>query len=247
MWEDTSGAAERRPAGRTLLVVLGWVLCLAGLAIGCKAIYDLTQIGTCASGGPYVSARPCPEGTGLKIMSVFGAAVLGLLGLACHAIGSRGQRTASRIGFGLIMWSLLFLSIAGTVAYAAFGPDAQPDNEGARIAAIVMLVTFVPMALIPLLGIGALGFASRRGRDEGDGDAIPLDPRAVALAPRPSARPAATTPVVPLVTTVQPPAAPGAGESSDPVDQLERLAHLKATGAIDAAEYERLKDRIIGA
>lgn len=242
MFGDTSGAAERRPAGRTLLVVLGWVLCLAALAVGCKAIYDLTQIGTCASGGPYVSARPCPDGTGLKIMSVFGAAALGLLGLLCHAIGSRGQRTASRIGFGLIMWSLLFLSIAGTVAYAAFGPDAQPDNEGARIAAIVMLVTFVPMALIPLLGAGALGFASRRGRDESDDDAIPLDPRAVALAPRPSSGPAAPTPVVPLVTTVIPPG----DASSDPVDQLERLAHLKATGAIDAVEYERLKDRIIG-
>ena len=29
--------------------------------------------------------------------------------------------------------------------------------------------------------------------------------------------------------------------------QLERLAQLKQSGAIDAAEYERLKDRIIGA
>ncbi len=238
MWQDTSGAAERRPVGRTLLVVLGWVLCLGGLAIGCWAIYDLTQTGTCASGGPYVSARPCPEGTGLKIMSVFGATFLGLAGLACHAIGSRGQRASSRIGFGLIMWSLLFLAIAGTVAYAAFGPDAQPDNDGARIAAIVLLVTFVPMALIPLLGIGALGWASRRDRDEAAEDAIPLDPRAVALAPVSSTRAAAPAP--------PPPPVPADGdEAADPVDQLERLVRLKESGAIDAAEFARLKARII--
>lgn len=237
MWQDTSGAAERPAAGRTLLVALGWVLCLGGLAIACRSIYDLTQIGTCASGGPYVSARPCPEGTGLKIMSVFGAAALGLAGLACHAIGSRGRRASSRIGFGLIMWSLLFLSLAGTVAYAAFGPDAQPDNAGARIAAIVLLVTFVPMALIPLLGIGAWGWARRRERDQADPGAVPLDARAVALAREARPAPAAPPPA--------PPAAAPAG--GDPVDQLERLAHLKATGAIDAAEYERLKDRIIGA
>ena len=239
MWQDTSGAAERRPVGRTLLVVLGWVLCLGGLAIGCWAIYDLTQIGTCASGGPYVSARPCPDGTGLKIMSVFGATFLGLAGLACHAIGSRGQRTSSRIGFGLIMWSLLFLAIAGTVAYAAFGPDAQPDNDGARIAAIVLLVTFVPMALIPLLGIGALGMGEsprpRRGRRRRD-----------------PARPARRGAGAGVIVTARgdappsPPPVPADGdEAADPVDQLERLVRLKESGAIDAAEFARLKARII--
>ena len=184
MWQDPGGDAERRPAGRTLLVVLGWVLCLGGLALACRSIYDLTQVGTCASGGPYVSARPCPAGTGLKILSIFGAALLGLAGLACYAAGSRGRRATSRIGFGLLMWSLTFLGIAGAVALAAFGPDAQPDNDGARIAAIVLLVTFVPMALIPLLGAGVLGRAGRREREERDDRAVPLDPRAVALARR---------------------------------------------------------------
>ena len=221
-------------------MILGWVLCLGGLAIACWAIYDLTQTGTCASGGPYVSARPCPEGTGLKIMSIFGATFLGLAGLACHAIGSRGQRTSSRIGFGLIMWSLLFLAIAGTVAYAAFGPDAQPDNDGARrIAAIVLLVTFVPMALIPLLGIGALGWASRRDRDEGGRRRDPLDPRAVALAP--AASPWAAAPLPPPARLFR---ADG-DEAADPVDQLERLVRLKESGAIDAAEFARPKARII--
>lgn len=236
MWQDDSGAAERRPVGRTLLVVLGWVLCLAALVIACTSLYDLTRTGTCASGGPYVSARPCPDGTGLKIMSIFGAAFLGMTGLACHAIGSRGRRVSSRIGFGLIMWSLLFLSLAGTVAYAAFGPDAEPGNEGAKIAAGVLLVTFVPMALIPLLGIGVWGWASRRERERDAADAVPLDPRAVALAQQAASRP------VPAPAATPPPAT----DTGDPVAQLERLARLKEAGAIDDAEYERLKDRIIG-
>lgn len=238
MVPGADGEAERRTAGRTALVALGWVLCLGGLALACTSIYDLTQTGTCASGGPYVSARPCPEGTGLKIMSLFGAAFLGMAGLACYAAGSRGRRTTSRIGFGLLMWSLTFLGIAGAVALAAFGPDAQPGNDGARIAAVVLLVTFVPMALIPLLGAGVLGRAARRDREERDATAVPLDPRAVALAASATSRPAPAAPA-------PPPAPPPAG--GDPVDRLERLAHLRETGAIDAAEYERLKRRIIDA
>jgi len=246
MWQQPSGEAERRPASRTLLVLLGWVLCLAGLALGCWSIYELTKIGTCASGGPYVSARPCPEGTGTKIMLVFGGVLLGLVGLACLAAGSRGRTVRSRVGYGLILWSLLFLGIAGTVAYAAFGPDAEPDNDGARIAAIVLLVTFVPMALVPLFGALVLGRASRGEREERDADAVPLSAAAVARAgtrPPPAAPSATFAPSVP----VAPASVGAAGPESDPVAQLERLAQLKQSGAIDAAEYERLKDRIIGA
>ncbi len=244
MWQQPSGDAERRPASRTLLVLLGWLLCLGGLALVCWSVYELTKIGTCASGGPYVSARPCPEGTGTKIMLVFGGVLLGLVGLACLAIGSRGRTARSRVGYGLILWSLLFLGIAGTVAFAAFGPDAEPDDDGARIAAIVLLVTFVPMALVPLIGALALGRSGRRER-EPDPDAVPLSAAAVARARAPAPQRAPVPPVAAVA-----PLAPAAGAPAtavDPVAQLERLARLKETGAIDAAEYERLKDQIIGA
>lgn len=241
MWQQPSGDAERRPASRALLVLLGWLLCLGGLALACWSIYELTRIGTCASGGPYVSARPCPEGTGLKIMLIFGGVFLGLAGLACLAIGSRGRSAGSRVGYGLALWSLTFLAIAGTVAYAAFGPDAEPDNDGARIAAIVLLVTFVPMALVPLFGALVLGRSSRREREERDAGAVPLSAAAMARARAPAPPRPPTGPVVPM------PAAPPGAEAVDPVGQLERLARLKESGAIDAVEYERLKDRIVGA
>ncbi len=47
-----------------LRTVFGLGLLLAGATV-CLAydVYQLLQIGTCATGGPYVSARECPDGT----------------------------------------------------------------------------------------------------------------------------------------------------------------------------------------
>src|SRR3954470_17607380 len=53
---------------------LGVGLMLAGLVGFGLGLYHLVKTGTCASGGPYVSARPCPSDTGLWI----GALLLGL-------------------------------------------------------------------------------------------------------------------------------------------------------------------------
>jgi len=43
--------------------VLGLALFLASLTAFEYALWSLIETGTCASGGPYVTARPCPEGT----------------------------------------------------------------------------------------------------------------------------------------------------------------------------------------
>ena len=42
----------------------GLALMLGGAALLVLGTYQLIDTGTCASGGPYVSARPCPENTG---------------------------------------------------------------------------------------------------------------------------------------------------------------------------------------
>jgi hypothetical protein len=95
-----------------------------------------------------VSARPCPPGTGGHILSLMGGIFGGLIGIGVYAArGSRGQ--GSTIGLGLIMWSLLFITLAASTALAAFGP-ANNDAAGARTAAIVLGVIFVPMGLAPL-------------------------------------------------------------------------------------------------
>jgi hypothetical protein len=60
--------------------VAGGGLMLIGLGVTAFAVYKLTQTGTCASGGPYVSARPCPDDTVLYGISIFPAVIAFLLG-----------------------------------------------------------------------------------------------------------------------------------------------------------------------
>jgi hypothetical protein len=64
--------ATRTFAG--LAMMIGGV---GGLAFG---IYKLASIGTCASGGPYLSARPCPSNTGLFVVLITGGVFVFLIG-----------------------------------------------------------------------------------------------------------------------------------------------------------------------
>ena len=144
-----------------------WVFALLGLAI-CGAsvvaldwgLYHLMRTGTCASGGPYVSARPCPPGTGLHILAVIGAVFAGLIGIAVFAARGRSDtRKESPISLPLIMWSLLFCTIALSGLYAVLGPAAQDDAP--KGTAIFLAAIFIPMGLAPL-PLSALG----RGKQE---------------------------------------------------------------------------------
>ena len=137
---------------RTLTVV-GLALCAAGLVAVNWAIYELVQVGTCASGGPYVSARQCPDGTGLKVLAIFAGICVGLIGTALS-------------GRGTLMWSLLFLSLAGSALAA-----------GPNLGVVIMAAVFIPMGIAPLV----FAFLTR---DKGD-DSVPTPLGADVLAPAP--------------------------------------------------------------
>jgi hypothetical protein len=140
--------------------VIALVLCAVAIVGVDWGIYHLVRTGSCGSNGTYVSTRPCPPGTGGHILALIGGIFGGLIGVAIWATrGKRGRPSA--IGLGLIMWSLLFITLAASVAFAAFGP-ANNDNSGARTAAIVLAVIFVPMGLAPLPL--ALGGGRKRSR-----------------------------------------------------------------------------------
>jgi hypothetical protein len=79
--------------GYWVRVVLGVALIVGGVAVFGYSTYQLVDIGTCASGGPYVSARECPEGTGTLIVSMFPATLLTLVGVGLFA--SRGGRATA--------------------------------------------------------------------------------------------------------------------------------------------------------
>jgi hypothetical protein len=147
-----------------------WALALGGLLLvgaalvaGDWAIYHLARTGTCASGGPYVSARPCPAGTGTHIVALLGGIFGVLIGTGIYAMRG-GSRRPSPIGLGTVVWSLGFLTSAGAVALAAYGP-ANNDDDGARTAAIVIACVFVPLALAPLFLARGSGRRAARALD----------------------------------------------------------------------------------
>jgi hypothetical protein len=139
------------------------VLVGASLVAADWAIYHLARTGTCASGGPYVSARPCPPGTGTHILALVGGIFGILIGAGIYAARGGGHRP-SPIGFGTVVWSLGFLTSAGAVWLAAYGP-ANNDDAGARTAAIVIACVFVPMAVAPLFYARSSGRRAARALD----------------------------------------------------------------------------------
>jgi len=67
----------------------GMALMIVGIAGFALCLYELVKTGTCASGGPYVSARPCPSSTAYYIVGVIGGIFAFLLGGAVFATRGR--------------------------------------------------------------------------------------------------------------------------------------------------------------
>src|SRR4051794_34504029 len=139
-----------------------WVMSLCGLALcGVSvvaidwAIWHLMLTGTCASGGPYVSARPCPPGTAGQILALMGGIFGGLIGTGIYAArGRAGERRESKYPLPLVMWALLFCTLALSALYAVLGPAATPGAP--KGTAIFLTALFVPMGLVPVIVV-ALG------------------------------------------------------------------------------------------
>ena len=253
-----TGSPPPRPPPARPQLVKRWVLMLAGLALCsgaivalCYAIYALGRTGTCASGGPYVTARPCPPGTGTDIMLIFAGVIGGLIGIGLYIAGSK-ERASSAIGLGVLMWCFLFVGIAGSLAFAAWGPAANAEDPGVELAAIILLVIFIPMGVAPLLIAGAAARAKKplreAARKAGQDPAIAgVGSLSSATAtPRP-ALPSGTPPGPPPGPPPRrppPPPRPGTG-GGDVVSRLERLDTLRRSGAVTPEEFERLKRDIL--
>ena len=77
--------------------VLGLALLLAGLAAFEYALWELMNTGTCASGGPYVSARECPDDTFWHILAITLAPFVGPTGALLLAFRGGPSRLYNRI------------------------------------------------------------------------------------------------------------------------------------------------------
>ena len=136
-----------------LCVIVAFAACIGGLVLGAYAIHEIVQIGTCASGGPYVSRRPCPPGTEWKILAIFGALGLLFLGRIVWAFRGRDDDGFGTFRFGSALWVTGWLTLDGTMLVSAFGPAAPsgPGSSGWKIAAVVNAVIGIPIGLFPLL------------------------------------------------------------------------------------------------
>jgi hypothetical protein len=112
------------------------------------AIYELLHSGSCASGGPYVVARPCPDGTGLRVLALVGGAWLGLIGAGVYATRGDGG-VPGRVDLVSTLWSLGMCTIALSGLVAAFGPASLHQGD-AKTGAVIVAAFLLPLGLAPL-------------------------------------------------------------------------------------------------
>ena len=202
------------------------------------SIYQFLQIGTCASGGPYVSARQCPSGTGIYFAGLFGGIILGLIAVGIYATRgtppdvAEGDYQGPRVSFGILAWSALFL--------------------GTAIVGIIVAAVFIPMGTIPLL-------ASLRRGPRTEAPSMRLTPP-----PAPAGGPGfgyapPGEPSSPLgwVSAPAPPKPTGIGvhepgggvqpktQHGDGLGQLEKLKKLHDEGALSDGEFAAAKAKIL--
>jgi hypothetical protein len=208
-----------------VLRVLLAPLSLAGVAFGLTLMYKSMRSvmevgGACASGGPYEVAVPCPENVpGLLLGGLFG-------GLVCLAVflGTAAALSPGLVGLAAWAWPALFLSLGWNFADFGFG-----EGEWGWILCAVLFALMGGLPAIALLGPSALRSW-----------AWPEDPPPRSARPRP--------PAPPLTPSVRVERHARAREEAarDVVGDLERLAALHRQGALDADEFERAKEALLG-
>ncbi len=127
---------------RAIRTVIGLALIAVSAIAICWAIYNLVRIGTCASGGPYEIAQPCPPGTGMKVFALVGGIFGLLIGAAvCPLRGSAG-----------VSWGLGFTMLGLGALVGAIGPAHPPGGVGLTIFGWAFGGFMILMGILGLVG-----------------------------------------------------------------------------------------------
>ena len=226
------------PGRYWMFALAGMLVCGASIVSIDWALYHLIRTGTCASGGPYVSARPCPPGTGGHIMALIGGIFGGLIGTAVFAARGAGDRKPARIGLPLAMWSLLFCTMAASALLGAFGPAAD-DRSDSKTAAVILGIIFFPMGLAPLPFAGKRGPRMATGISLGDPDAREKMREALAVAHEAARTASAGSAQGASAASAQP------RTPADPATRLEKLTELRTRGLITDEEFEAKRKELL--
>lgn len=213
---------------------VGLLVTGAALVAAAWGLYHVTRVGTCASGGPYLSARPCPAGTGTYIVAIMAGVFGGIGGIVLYALRGDGLRPG--ISIGLLVWTLGFLLLGGAALYSALGPARAKDSSSG--GGIIVAVVFFPLALGGLIATLRSG-----GSDDPPEPGARIMPSASVLPPPGPLQPSPGSPFTPFTPpsfTATPPAGRGDAET-----RLETLAGLHDRGVLTDAEFATQKQRIL--
>lgn len=223
-----------------LCTLIGLALMVAAFVATGYAVYQLLQVGTCASGGPYVSARQCPPGTERIGLAIPVAIVVLLIGAAIYA--ARGTAPGSdrppRPGQALVLlWCGVFFGIAFASFWGVWGPDANP-GPGGKLGGLIVGFLFVPMGIG-----GALMFWFLGPRTSGGMKAAGVGVSDLWKLTRASSSGDVGKMIEATGATMGTARNPAGG--GDVVSELERLSRLRRGGTISEQEFERLKKRAL--
>jgi hypothetical protein len=207
-----------------------------GVAAGAAAITIMSRLmrgvsavgGSCADGGPYVSAQPCPDGTGPAMLAFFGLAIVCVITTLWGA--SRLKAPTPLVW----AWPGLFFALGWN--FLDDGLVDPPDGAGVSGGYVTCGVLFFILGALPLL----LGlFALRRQAT--------TDTRAAEQA-RVQVRGQALTAVATVLSrrtamVASPAAAPRRPQPpfESVADRLQQLSDLHEAGALTDDEYSRAK------
>ena len=223
-----------------LCTLIGLSLIVASCVAIAYAVYQLLQIGTCATGGPYQVARECPGGTERMGLAIPVALITMLIGVGFYAARGRapGSDRDPRPGLGLVLiWAGIFLGIAFACFWGVWGPDANP-GPGGKLGGLIVGFLFVPMGIGGALLFWQLSpsiSGGVQGLGIGTSDAWKLTRAA-------GAGDMAKVMETFGATVATPP--PGSG-ASGVVSELERLSRLRREGTISEQEFQELKKRAL--
>jgi hypothetical protein len=217
-----------------------WLFAIGGLLVAGVSVvlfdsglFHLVRTPTCGTTGTTYVSRPCPPGTAGHILSLIGGIFGGLLGIGLFAArGRRGTATGS-IGIGVIMWSLLFVTAAGSIAYSAYGPGNR-DSSAAKTTAIILGVIFVPLGLAPL----PFALGGRRKAQQ----FVQLSTTGFPT----SGVPTFATPYIRPPTPSAPPSPAASAGEEDPLEKIAKLGQLRDRGLLTPEEFEAQKKRLLG-
>jgi hypothetical protein len=228
-------------AGRLALRSLATFVALAGVTVALVWLFLSMRAvmaigGSCASGGPYVVANPCPHNTALTTL---GAIVGGIVMTALYTVF--GLRAGPRIT--VLVWSALFVSLGWN--FLDFGLRA-PAGSGEKVGWLACAGLFGLLGAVPLVGLVSRVYAHDLLWSDGSGLPVGLrsGQRRTAKVPARPVGPSDDSHLSrpkPSPAPAQPPPPP----ADDLATALEKIAALHDAGKLTDDEYTRVKQSLL--